>query len=83
MNKFLRQEIKSEALKDSSACNIYRHLREGGVKIDQNCVNKEMAYNLRDALEAPVEYKKAQTVCFLTEQMMIGRYNFAVMWTII
>jgi hypothetical protein len=82
MNEDLRQEIKTEALKEGgSVRSICRHLREGGIKIGRSRINMEMTGNYRDALEALVEYKKARTVCFLTEQMMIDRYNFAVMWT--
>jgi hypothetical protein len=82
INEDLRQVVKAEALKEGgSVRNIARALACVGIIIGKDRILREMTGNYRDALEALVEYKKARTVCFLTEQMMIDRYTFAVMWT--
>jgi hypothetical protein len=78
----LRQTIKTEALKQGgSVRSVCRALAGVGIVIGKDRILREMTGNYRDALEALVKYKKARTVCFLTEQMKIDRYNFAVMWT--
>jgi hypothetical protein len=82
MNEDLRKVVKAEALKEGgSVRSIARALAGVGIVIGRTRVNNEMTGNYRDTLEVLLEYKKARTVCFLTEQMMIDRYNFAVMWT--
>ena len=72
MNEDLRQMTKTEALnRGGSVRRICRHFHGGGIKIDRNRVNKEMTSDYRDAIEELVEYKKARTVCFLTEEIMV------------